>query len=128
MLELDNFSIRFALAVSILGTPAKADKKCSIPQASGLASWYNVASSSTKTASGERFTGQDMTAAHKTLPFDSRVRVTDKKTGKSIVVRINDRGPYVPGRVIDLSEAAAKRLGSKERGAVPVKLKLEKCG
>ncbi len=128
MLELDNFSVRFALAVSILGTPAKAEKECSVPRASGLASWYNVASSSTKTASGERFTGQDMTAAHKTLPFNSMVKVTDQQTGKSIVVRINDRGPYVAERVIDLSEAAAKRLGSKKRGTVPVKLKLEKCG
>jgi rare lipoprotein A len=76
---------------------------------SGVASVY--AYESGKTASGERASAAGLTAAHRTLPFDSRVRVTNKRNGKSVVVRINDRGPFVKGRVIDLTPAAAKILG-----------------
>ena len=77
----------------------------------GLASWYGPGFHGRKTASGERFDQNDMTAAHKTLPFGTRVKVVDEKTGRSIVVRINDRGPFKPGRVIDLSKQAAQALG-----------------
>lgn len=74
----------------------------------GRASWYALNS---KTASGERMNPAAMTAAHRTLPFGTKVRVTNNKNGRSVVVRINDRGPFVRGRVIDVSKAAARRLG-----------------
>ncbi len=71
-------------------------------------------------ASGGRFNPNAMTAAHKTLPFGTRVRVTDKKTGRTVDVTINDRGPYIAGRIIDLSKAAAASLGITDRGIAPV--------
>jgi rare lipoprotein A len=71
-------------------------------------------------ASGGRFDPNAMTAAHKTLPFGTRVRVTDKSTGRSVDVTINDRGPYIAGRIIDLSKAAAASLGITGRGIAPV--------
>jgi rare lipoprotein A len=86
---------------------------------------YGVASFYTEdewTASGERFNTHAMTAAHPTLPFGTRVRVTNVTNGRSVVVRINDRGPYVPGRVVDLSGSAAESLGMVERGIVKVKV------
>ena len=76
---------------------------------SGIASVYAYAGE--KTASGERAAPQNMTAAHRTLPFGTLVRVTNRSTGRSVVVRINDRGPFVHGRVIDLTPAAAHLLG-----------------
>jgi rare lipoprotein A len=83
---------------------------------SGLASVY--AYSGGKTASGEPASPGALTAAHRTLPFGSRVRVTNRRNGRSVVVRINDRGPFVPGRIIDLSPAAAQALGIS--GLAPV--------
>lgn len=77
----------------------------------GMASWYGPGFHGRKTASGERFDQNDMTAAHRTLPFGTRVKVVDEKSGRSIVVRINDRGPFSHGRVIDLSKQAAQSLG-----------------
>jgi len=85
----------------------------------GLASFY---SHGTRTASGERFNAGEMTAAHRTLPFGTRVRVTNVATGQSVTVRVNDRGPFVKGRVIDLSHSAAESLGIVGRGVSPVKL------
>jgi len=75
----------------------------------GSASWYSLPGQ--KTASGERMNPNAMTAAHKTLPLGSVVRVVDQRTGRSIQVTINDRGPYIRGRIIDLSKAAARQLG-----------------
>lgn len=85
----------------------------------GIASFYTEG---TKTASGEKFNTNDMTAAHPTLPFGTRLRVTNTHTGQSVTVRVNDRGPYVPGRVVDVSYAAAESLGMVGRGLAPVKL------
>ena len=85
----------------------------------GVASFYNE---DEWTASGERFNTHAMTAAHPTLPFGTHLRVTNVTNGRSVVVRINDRGPYVHGRVVDLSESAAESLGMVERGVVKVKL------
>ena len=73
-----------------------------------------------KTASGQIYDGAKFTAAHKTLPFGTRLRVIDTRTGRSVVVVVNDRGPFTPGRVIDLSLAAATSLGMIERGVIPV--------
>jgi len=74
----------------------------------GRASWYALTS---KTASGERMNPSAMTAAHRNLPFGTKLKVTNKRNGKSVIVRINDRGPFIKGRVLDLSRAAAGRLG-----------------
>ena len=82
----------------------------------GVASWYGPGFHGRLTANGERFDMNELTAAHKTLPFGTRVLVHNPRTGKEVVVRINDRGPFIKGRVIDLSKAAAKALGMKGRG------------
>lgn len=83
----------------------------------GRASWYALTS---KTASGERMNPSALTAAHRTLPFGTRLRVTNRNNGRSVVVRINDRGPFIKGRVIDLSKGAAGRLGFISSGHVAV--------
>ncbi len=85
----------------------------------GIASYYWQGQ---MTASGETFNKRAMTAAHKTLPFGTMVRVTNLNNGRSAVVRINDRGPFKPGRVIDVSEAAAEALDLKGRGLAPVRV------
>lgn len=82
----------------------------------GIASWYGPGFHGRTTANGEKFNMHELTAAHKTLPFGTRVLVHNPRTGKEVVVRINDRGPFIKGRVIDLSKAAAKVLGLKSRG------------
>ncbi len=78
---------------------------------SGAASWYGLGFHGKRTASGETFNTNALTAAHKSLPFGTEVRVTNERTGRSVVVRINDRGPYAHGRVIDLSKGAAEAVG-----------------
>ena len=83
---------------------------------SGIASWYGPGFHGRQTASGETFDMGDLTAAHRTLPFGTRLLVQNPRTGKEVVVRINDRGPFTRGRVIDLSKAAAAALGIKARG------------
>ncbi len=88
-------------------------------ESSGLASFYERPQ---MTASGEMFSPAAFTAAHRTLPLGSRVRVTNVKTGKSVSVRINDRGPYVAGRVIDLSRSAAQAIGLNKQGVAAVKV------
>lgn len=86
----------------------------------GLASWYGPYFQGRQTASGEIFEQQDFTAAHQDLPFDTYLKVTNLKNGNSVVVRINDRGPYIPPRMLDLSYAAATQLNSEEAGVVPI--------
>jgi rare lipoprotein A len=85
----------------------------------GLASFYTEG---TQTASGEKFDTNELTAAHPTLPFGTRLRVTNVATGRSVTVRINDRGPYVAGRVVDVSYSAAQSLGMVGKGVANVKL------
>lgn len=87
----------------------------------GIASYYWQGQ---MTASGEKFNKRDMTAAHPSLPFGTLVEVTNTRNGKKTVVRINDRGPFKPGRVIDVSEAAAEVLDMTGRGLAPVKLQV----
>jgi rare lipoprotein A len=86
----------------------------------GLASWYGADFHGRRTANGERYNMYAMTAAHKTLPLGTLVDVTQRETGRRVRVRVNDRGPFVAGRIIDLSFAAARALGSAEAGVVPV--------
>jgi rare lipoprotein A len=85
----------------------------------GIASFYTA---DQETASGEKFDTNDLTAAHPTLPFGTRLRVTNVATGRSVTVRVNDRGPYVPGRVVDVSHSAADALGMVRSGIAEVKL------
>jgi rare lipoprotein A len=85
----------------------------------GVASFYTEGQ---LTASGEKFDTNDLTAAHPTLPFGTRVRVTNVTTGRSVTVRVNDRGPYVPGRIVDVSHSAANALGMVGSGIAKVKL------
>lgn len=88
----------------------------------GKASWYGPGFHGKRTASGERFDMNDLTAAHRTLPFGTRVRVRNTLNGREIVVRINDRGPHAGDRIIDLSKAAAAALGFVQAGEAPVVL------
>lgn len=104
---------------AMLAEPVAAGKRYSFEQA-GKASWYGPGFEGRRTASGDRYDPSDMTAAHRDLPFGSKVRVTNIENGRSVVVEINDRGPYKAGRVIDLSKGAAKRLGMVEDGVAPV--------
>lgn len=85
----------------------------------GVASFYREGQ---QTASGEKFDGRELTAAHRTLPFGTKLRVTDVKTGRSVVVRVNDRGPYVRGRIVDVSYSAARSLGMIGKGVANVRL------
>lgn len=88
----------------------------------GGASWYGPGFHGRRTASGERFDQNAMTCAHRTARFGSRLRVTDLRTGRSITCRVNDRGPFSGGRIIDLSKAAATRLGIVSRGVAKVRI------
>ena len=90
----------------------------------GIASWYGPGFHGRRTANGERFDMRNLTAAHKTLPFGTRVRVRNLLTGKEVEVRINDRGPFTKGRVIDLSRAAAEALGMMSLGVKQVTLQI----
>lgn len=98
-----------ALLVAAFTAPASA--QC------GSASWYALYS---QTASGEQMNPAELTAAHRTLPFGTKLKVTNRKNGKSVIVRVNDRGPFVKGRVIDLSKAAANKLGFVSSGVTDI--------
>ena len=109
------------LAVTRKHTPFGFSKRATETQVAshGLASFYTEG---TKTASGERFDTHQLTAAHPTLPFGTKLRVTNVTTGRSVTVRVNDRGPFVHGRVVDVSYAAAETIGMVGRGVAKVKL------
>ncbi len=112
------------VAVTKIHTPAATGKHAAETQVAsyGLASFYTDAT----TASGEKFDPYKLTAAHRTLPFGTRLRVTNIATGRFVTVRINDRGPFVPGRVVDVSFTAAETLGITEQGIAKVKLDVVK--
>jgi rare lipoprotein A len=90
----------------------------------GTASWYGSEEEGRRTASGERFDRNAYTAASRHLPLNSIVRVTNENNGRTVQVRINDRGPFVHGRILDVSEAAADTLDMKKTGTAPVKIEL----
>lgn len=90
----------------------------------GKASYYHDRHQGMRTASGEPYNRQALTAAHRTLPFGSQVRVTNLNNSRSVVVRVNDRGPFVRGRIIDVSRAAAERLDMLRAGVVPVRIEV----
>src|SRR5579862_3532080 len=90
----------------------------------GVASWYGIPYNGRRAASGEIFDMEQLTAAHRTLPFETWVEVTNLVNGKRVEVRINDRGPFVDGRIIDLSRAAAEKIEMVRSGVVRVRLKV----
>lgn len=90
----------------------------------GMASWYGPGFHGNRSASGERYNQNALTAAHRSLPFGTKVRVTNTRNGRSVVVRINDRGPHIRGRIIDLSAAAARIVGVMQSGVAPVRVEV----
>lgn len=94
----------------------------------GVASWYGRQFDNLPTASGERFDMNEMTAAHRILPFGTQVRVRNLENGREVIVRINDRGPFVAGRIIDLSCAAASKLNMMKHGVATVELTVLESG
>jgi len=115
-----------------VGNPYKIEGKWYRPQESyaheetGIASWYGPGFHNKRTANGEKFDKNELTAAHRTLQMPSLVRVTNLDNGKSLVVRVNDRGPFSKGRVLDVSEKAAELLGFKNQGTAKVKIQVLK--
>lgn len=104
--------------------PGRGGEITSRASETGMASFYTVRSSGRRTASGERLDAKALTAAHRTLPFGTRVRVTNLENGRDIVVTINDRGPFRRGRVIDVSMAAARALGFVQDGLARVRVQV----
>lgn len=113
-----------AFSVACASTPTVTSPDGGDHAVEGMASWYGEQFHGQQTASGERFDMNAYTAAHRTLPFGTRVRVRTVETKKTVVVRITDRGPFVDGRVIDVSYAAARQLGIIDRGIAEVELEV----
>lgn len=104
--------------------PADGTVKANADIRTGTASYYGKRFAGNLTANGERFDPSEMTAAHRSLPFGTRIQVTNLVNGKKIVVRVNDRGPYVNSRILDLSRGAAEKLGMIDSGTAPVRLRI----
>jgi len=109
------------IAAVVVGTALVASTQIgqTAIRSTGVASWYKMGKI---TANGERFNPNGLTAAHRFLPFGTRVRVTNLRNGRKVVVRINDRGPFVKGRIIDLAFGAARRIGLHRSGVAKVRL------
>jgi rare lipoprotein A len=110
--------------VSVKSDGKKLSKPATQHVFNGTASWYGPGFHGKKTASGEIYDQTKFTAAHKTLPLGSKARVTNMETGSTVEVEINDRGPFVEGRIIDLSRAAARALGLVASGTAPVRVEV----
>jgi len=117
-------SVIFLMSASCSTISAQSPDGLSGFSESGKASFYASRYQNRKTASGERFNQDARTAAHRKLPFGTQVRVTNVTNGKSVVVRINDRGPFVKGRIIDLSRSAFKQIGDTDLGLISVKIEV----
>jgi len=118
-------AIRLAVSGLTLAACGQAQERLSAPAPEqGIASWYGASFDGLRSASGEIFDSAQLTAAHRTLPFGTKVRVRRLDSADSIVVRINDRGPFVDSRIIDLSYAAARRLGMTDPGLFRVALEV----
>jgi rare lipoprotein A len=109
----------FSVAVAAVGTAATFTASPAAASQCGMASWYSMGS---QTASGERMNADALAAAHRSLPFGTRVKVENLDNGRSVVVRINDRGPFVAGRVIDVTRGAAQQLGMIGTGLAEVRV------
>ena len=124
---LKQWLIAVVLVVAACGPSAKPKPTSTGQVQTGMATWYGGGHHGGPTASGERFNKNAMTAAHRTLPMGTRVRVTNERNGRSVIVRINDRGPFGnKRRIIDVSEGAARKLGMIEAGVVPVRVEVIK--
>ena len=114
------------VALGCVGTKRPAGPATAPPEPAkrivGLASWYGQRHQGRPTASGEAYDMHQLTAAHRTMPFGTRLRVTNVANGRSVVVRVNDRGPHVPGRILDLSLGAAKALDMVGDGVARVEV------
>jgi len=116
---------RLALLVALFAAiAAPAVAKTAGPAERGIASMYSTHFVGRTTASGQVLNAYGMTAAHRKLPFGTKLVVTNKRNGRSVVVTVNDRGPHRKGRIIDLSPAAAQQLGMRTAGLVPVEIRL----
>jgi len=119
-----------AVVALMLCAPASGTRGAAVADAaptwaqSGRVSWYGPGFHGRRTASGETFNTNDLTMAHRSLPLGSEVRVTNLANGRSVVLRVNDRGPYVRGRIADLSHAAARRLDFVDDGVVRARIEL----
>lgn len=116
--------ISYRYQYKVRGQRYKVFKHANNFQEIGMASWYGPGFHGKKTANGETYNMHAITAAHKTLPLGTKVRVTNLSNGKKIVVRINDRGPFHSGRIIDLSKKAAQRLGVIKHGSAKVHIRI----
>ncbi|PKV67298.1 septal ring lytic transglycosylase RlpA family protein [Pontibacter ramchanderi] len=129
-MRLQQLGGTFLIALSLLTAGACTTSKPTVGQRgyteAGKASYYSNKLHGRKMANGEAYNRRKLTAAHRTLPFGTKVKVTNLETKRSVKVSITDRGPFVKGRVIDLSEAAAKRLDYISAGIVPVEVKVVK--
>ena len=105
-------------------TSSHKSRAAHIKPITGIASYYGGKFHGKRTASGEVFNKNAMTAAHRSLPFGTKVKVTNLRNGRTVLVRVNDRGPHVRGRIIDLSQAAAKKIGLSHAGTARVKLEV----
>lgn len=105
---------------------APARKKAGGPVSQGTASWYGPKYHGRTTANGERFDMEALTAAHRSLPFGTRIRVTNLRNGRELVLRVNDRGPYIDGRILDVSRRAARELGFLKAGLAMVRIEVMK--
>lgn len=122
MIRLALFSLIATSMVSCANTTTADPSKPKGKTQTGIASWYGPEFK--KTASGERYDPSSLTAAHRTLPFGTMVRVTSLRTGRTVVVRINNRGPYRKGRIIDMSRAAAQQLNMMKSGITKVEVEV----
>lgn len=109
--------IVLAAASAVLFSSFVASQDASASQSCGGASWYALTS---RTASGERMNASLLTAAHRSMKFGTKLKVTNRNNGKSVIVRVNDRGPFIKGRVLDLSKAAAHQIGMVNSGTAHV--------
>ena len=127
---MSGMSVALLLGMGLLliydgyGLAAREDNSTRILVQGGIASWYGREEQGQLTANGERFDRHNFTAASRHLPFNTIVRVTNRDNGRSVQVRINDRGPWVHGRILDLSEAAADTLDMKKSGTAKVKVEV----
>lgn len=116
---------RAVFIFSLLALPVLAQVSDSrVEVGTGIASYYGAELGGSRTASGERFNPDDLTAAHRTLAFGSRVAVTNLANGQEVIVRVNDRGPWGKARIVDISYAAAKQIGMHRSGTAKVRLEL----
>jgi len=113
-----NRFFRFCLAASLFVPLAPQEAKAY--SVCGTSSWYGAEFEGQRTANGERFSSAAMTAAHRSLPFGAKIKVVNQANGRSVTIRVNDDGPHIPGRIIDLSESAFARIASLGQGVTRV--------